>query len=92
VAGVADRHGMSRSLLFEWRRQARAGTPLRVGDATSPPAPPAASRCAMATPGSPRRLRRGGGSNVMADRFQHQIRFRGIAPSYAFVAEPAEHG
>jgi transposase len=26
VAGVADRHGMSRSLLFEWRRQARDGT------------------------------------------------------------------
>jgi len=26
VAGVADRHGVSRSLLFEWRRQAREGT------------------------------------------------------------------
>ena len=26
VAAVADRHGMSRSLLFEWRRQARDGT------------------------------------------------------------------
>ncbi len=26
VAGVADRHSMSRSLLFEWRRQAREGT------------------------------------------------------------------
>ena len=26
VAGVADRHGLSRSLLFEWRRQAREGT------------------------------------------------------------------
>lgn len=26
VAGVADRHGMSRSLLFEWRRQVREGT------------------------------------------------------------------
>jgi len=26
VAGVADRHGMSRSLLFEWRRQIREGT------------------------------------------------------------------
>ncbi len=26
VAGVADRHGMSRSVLFEWRRQAREGT------------------------------------------------------------------
>ena len=25
VAGVADRHGMSRSLLFEWRRQVREG-------------------------------------------------------------------
>jgi transposase len=25
VAGVADRHGVSRSLLFEWRRQAREG-------------------------------------------------------------------
>ncbi|UFN51564.1 transposase (plasmid) [Roseomonas sp. OT10] len=26
LAGVADRHGVSRSLLFEWRRQAREGT------------------------------------------------------------------
>jgi transposase len=26
VAAVADRHGMSRSLLFEWRRQIREGT------------------------------------------------------------------
>jgi transposase len=26
VAGVADRHGMGRSLLFEWRQQAREGT------------------------------------------------------------------
>jgi transposase len=26
VAGVADRHGMSRSPLFDWRRQVREGT------------------------------------------------------------------
>lgn len=26
VAAVADRHGMSRSLLFDWRRQVRDGT------------------------------------------------------------------
>ncbi|WP_371819201.1 IS66-like element accessory protein TnpA [Roseococcus sp. SDR] len=26
VAAVADRHGMSRSLLFEWRRHVREGT------------------------------------------------------------------
>ncbi len=26
VAGVADRRGLSRSLLFEWRRQVREGT------------------------------------------------------------------
>ena len=26
VAGVADRHDMSRSLVFEWRRQMREGT------------------------------------------------------------------
>lgn len=26
VAGVADRHGVSRSLLFQWRRQVREGT------------------------------------------------------------------
>jgi transposase len=26
VAAVADRHGVSRSLLFEWRRQIREGT------------------------------------------------------------------
>jgi transposase len=51
VAAVADRHGMSRSLLFDWRRQARDGTmpgvvradaapslvPVRVmGEAPSP--------------------------------------------------------
>lgn len=26
VAGVADRHGLSRGLLFDWRRQVREGT------------------------------------------------------------------
>ena len=26
VAGVADRHGLSRRLLFDWRRQVREGT------------------------------------------------------------------
>jgi transposase InsO family protein len=31
-------------------------------------------------------------SNVMADHFQHQIRFRNISPSYAFVAEPETDG
>ena len=30
VAAVADRHGMSRSLLFEWRRQVREGAMLGV--------------------------------------------------------------
>jgi transposase InsO family protein len=28
-----------------------------------------------------------GGSNFMADHVQNQVRFRGISPSYAFVAE-----
>ena len=28
----------------------------------------------------------------MADHFQHQIRFWGLAPSYAFVAEPETNG
>ena len=28
VAAVADRHGMSRSLLFDWRRQVREGMAL----------------------------------------------------------------
>ena len=28
VAGVADRHGMSRSLLFEWRRQVLGKRPF----------------------------------------------------------------
>jgi len=40
VAGVADRHGVSRSLLFEWRRQVREGTMpglvLRVSEAIRP--------------------------------------------------------
>jgi transposase len=57
VAGVADRHGLSRSLLFEWRRQAREGTmpglvrtepevppmlvPVRVVEDPPPRRPPA---------------------------------------------------
>lgn len=41
VAAVADRHGMSRSLLFEWRRQARDGTMPGVvrADAAAPLVP-----------------------------------------------------
>jgi transposase len=39
VAGVADRHGVSRSLLFEWRRQVREGTmPGLVRTASEVPA------------------------------------------------------
>lgn len=38
VAAVADRHGMSRSLLFEWRRQIRAGTMPGVMRADAAPA------------------------------------------------------
>jgi transposase InsO family protein len=34
----------------------------------------------------------GGGSAFMADHFQNQIRFWGIAPSCAFVAEPETNG
>jgi len=37
-------------------------------------------------------LRHDHGSNFMADHFQHQIRFWGIAPRYAFVAEPETNG
>ena len=60
VAGVADRHGMSRSLLFEWRRQAREGTmpglvqtgpevppslmPVRVVEEPPPRQPPPSPR------------------------------------------------
>jgi transposase len=54
VAAVADRHGMSRSLLFEWRRQVREGTmpgvvraeaapalvPVRIVEDTPPKEPP----------------------------------------------------
>ncbi len=38
VAGVADRHGMSRSLLFDWRRQLREGTMPGVVRADAAPA------------------------------------------------------
>jgi transposase len=57
VAGIADRHGLSRSLLFAWRRQVREGTmpglvrveaelppalvPVRVVEETPPPPKPA---------------------------------------------------
>ena len=38
VASVADRHGMSRSLLFDWRRQVREGTMPGVVRADAAPA------------------------------------------------------
>jgi putative transposase len=37
-------------------------------------------------------LRHDHGSNFMSDAFQKQIRFWGMAPSYAFVAEPETNG
>jgi putative transposase len=37
-------------------------------------------------------LRHDHGSNFMADHFQKQVKFWGIAPSYAFVAEPETNG
>ena len=37
-------------------------------------------------------LRHDHGSNFMADVFQKQVRFWGMAPSYAFVAEPETNG
>jgi putative transposase len=37
-------------------------------------------------------LRHDHGSNFMSDAFQKQIRFWGMAPSYAFVGEPATNG
>ena len=37
-------------------------------------------------------LRHDHGSNFMADDFQKQIRFWGMAPSYAFIGEPATNG
>jgi transposase len=38
VAAIADRHGMSRSLLFDWRRQVREGTMPGVVRADATPA------------------------------------------------------
>lgn len=38
LASVADRHGVSRSLLFDWRRQVRAGTMPGVVRADAAPA------------------------------------------------------
>jgi transposase InsO family protein len=37
-------------------------------------------------------LRHDHGSTFMADHFQNQVRFWGISPSYAFVAEPETNG
>jgi transposase InsO family protein len=37
-------------------------------------------------------LRHDHGSNFMADHFQKQVRFWGMAPSYAFVGEPETNG
>ena len=65
VAAVADRHGMSRSLLFEWRRQVHEGTmpgvvradaaatlvPIRVVDDAPRPRPPSPSRKPVMRPG-----------------------------------------
>lgn len=39
LAAVADRYGVSRSLLFEWRRQLREGTLPGVTAAAAAPAP-----------------------------------------------------
>lgn len=39
VAAVADRHGVSRSLLFYWRKQAKAGLMPGVTPLSSPEAP-----------------------------------------------------
>lgn len=39
VAAVADRHGVSRSLLFYWRKQAKAGLMPGVTPLASPEAP-----------------------------------------------------
>lgn len=67
VAAIADRHGMSRSLLFDWRRQVREGTmpgvvradaapvlvPVRVVEAPSKQGAclPSPSRGSVARPG-----------------------------------------
>ena len=37
-------------------------------------------------------LRHDHGSNFMSDHFQKQIKFWGVAPSFAFVAEPETNG
>jgi len=37
-------------------------------------------------------LRHDHGSNFMAEHFHKQARFRGIAPSHAFVGEPQTNG
>ncbi len=37
-------------------------------------------------------LRHDHGSNFMAEHFQKQIRFWGMAPSYAFIGEPETNG
>lgn len=37
-------------------------------------------------------LRHDHGSNFMAEHFQKQIRFWGLAPSYAFIGEPQTNG
>jgi hypothetical protein len=49
--------------------------------ARSPPAPPAASCCATIT-----------AAPSWPTTFQHQLRFWGLAPSHAFVAEPETNG
>lgn len=65
VAAVADRHGMSRSLLFEWRRQVREGTmpgvlraetapalvPVRIVEDAPPKEAPVPSRRSVARAG-----------------------------------------
>ena len=49
-------------------------------------------QCASSSVISALALRHDHGSNFMADVFQKQIRFWGMAPSYAFVAEPETNG
>ena len=75
-------------------RLARDASPA---PASKPPRPSAwlsASSSATSSAGAARglALRHDHGSDFMADHFQKQIRFWGMAPSYAFVGEPETNG
>jgi putative transposase len=71
--------------LEQWRQKAEAALEGALKEREADPAEGQLAARGLA-------LRHDHGSNFMADAFQKQAKFWGMAPSYAFVAEPETNG